>query len=152
MAAKIKKETYISPYKSEMIDGYLVQYIDDRAEEMELRASMIAKRPEAERLNMRNTSYFQTRCKNLVVKLYQIKDGEEFVDTLVKSVGVSMSGYFPYRDVIDIINRKKNELSFTPDDSVILGYITKSLDKNHVIAPKIAAIYKISHGDENAEN
>ena len=152
MAAKPKKETYISPYKSEMIGDYLVQYIDDKTTEMELRERIISKRPEAERLNMRITPYFQTRCKNLVIKMDATKEGDDFVDLLVKSVGVSMSGYFPYRDVIDIINKKKNTLTFDASDEVILGYVIKSLELNHVIAPKIAAIYKILHGEEMTEN
>ena len=72
---------------------------------------------------------------------------EKLVELLAKSCGVSMSSYFRYRDILDIVKEKKNVMEFSENDSEILGYIIKSLELNHVIAPKIKAIYALLNGD-----
>ena len=97
--------------------------------------------------DMKMTPYFETRCNNLVNKVYVCKTGAELVELLAKSCGVSMSSYFRYRDILDIVKEKKNTMEFSENDSEILGYIIKSLELNHVIAPKIKAIYALLNGD-----
>ena len=60
-----------------------------------------------------------------------------------------MSGHFRYRDVLDIVNLKKNDFELNDMEQEILGYVIKSLSVNHVIAPKIKAIYDLLTGDDS---
>lgn len=142
-----KTEKYASPYNIEMVsDGerqYIVQYIDeaDKAVEIEKRKAIFAKRPVFD--DYRATPFFETRSKNFVVKLWNIKTGAEFLTCLAKNSSLSMSSHFRYRDVIDIINVKKQTLVFTESELKFMEQIQKSLQLNNVIVPKITAIYNM---------
>jgi hypothetical protein len=150
MGEKKPKIQYVSPYQTEFLENYVIQFTDNRENEIAIREKMAAKRPSTEMWKL--TPYFQTRSRNLVNKLFLINDGHEFVDTLIKASGVTLSGYFLYRDVIDIVNSKQKTLAFNENDEKVLGFIVKSLELNHVIAPKIAAIYRIMNGVADDEN
>lgn len=154
MGEKKPKIQYVSPYQTEFLENYVIQFTDDRDRETEItiREDMANKRPSAEGWKL--TPFFKTRSQNLVNKLFLIKDGHEFVDTLIKASGVTLSGYFLYRDVIDIVNSKQTALrsSLNDNDKKILDFIIDSLNLNHVIAPKIAAIYRLMNGATDEEN
>lgn len=152
-----KSEKYTSPYNIEMVnDGerqYIVQYLDeeDKNVEMKNRNAIFAKRPAFD--DYRSTSFFETRCKNFVNKLYSINNGSELVESLAKNVSLSMSSYFRYRDIMDIIRTKRQVLTFTEQDTEMLDLIQKSLSMNNVIAPKIKAIYNLLYkSSDDASN
>lgn len=136
------KAKFISLYTTELVqDGdaaYVIQYSNDKDQEMNSRKAIMSRRDDP---NYRTTEYFEKRCNNFVQKLFVVKTGTEFVEMLVKSSGVSMSGFFKYRDVIDVINQRKSELIFSPEEAKTLNLIEKSLALNNVIAPKIKPIY-----------
>lgn len=145
------KDKYVSPYNTELIvigeRSVVIQYLPTESKDyvIAVKKSILAKRPGFD--DMKMTPYFETRCKNLVNKVYVCKTGAELVELLVKNCGVSMSSYFRYRDIIDIIKEKKDTMDFNETDSEVLGYIIKSLERNHVIAPKIKAIYSLLSGE-----
>lgn len=144
---------YSSPYITELVAvedrQIIIQYLPTESKDyvLAVRKTILAKRPTFD--DMKMTPYFETRCKNLVSKMYGCKTGTELVEMLVKSCGVSMSGHFRYRDIIDIVNSKKNDLEFNDIEKEILEYVIKSLSVNHVIAPKIKAIYTLLTGDDS---
>ena len=145
------KNKYVSPYNTELVvigdRSVVVQYLPTESKDYmtAVRKMILAKRPGFD--DMKMTPYFETRCNNLVNKVYVCKTGAELVELLAKSCGVSMSSYFRYRDILDIVKEKKNAMEFSENDSEILGYIIKSLELNHIIAPKIKAIYALLNGD-----
>ena len=151
----MKKATnkYVSPYTTELVAvpdrSIVIQYLPTESKDyiLAVRKTILAKRPTFD--DMKITPYFETRCKNFVTKLYGCKTGTEFVEMLVKNCGVSMSGHFRYRDVLDVVNSKKNDFEFNDMEQEILGYVIKSLSVNHVIAPKIKAIYTLLTGDDS---
>jgi hypothetical protein len=136
------KAKFISLYTTELIqDGdaaYIIQYSNDKDQELNSRKAIMARRDDP---NYRTTEYFEKRCNNFIQKLFVAKTGTEFVEMLVKSSSVSMSSFFKYRDVLDIINQRKSELTFSPEEFKTLNLIEKSLVLNNVIAPKIKPIY-----------
>lgn len=152
-----KSEKYTSPYNIELVtDGdiqYIIQYLDEEDKNVELknRNAIFAKRPAFD--DYRQTTFFETRCKNFVNKLYGVNNGSELVESLAKNVSLSMSSYFRYRDIMDIIKTKRQVLTFTAQDEEMLDLIQKSLSMNNVIAPKIKAIYNILYKNgEEASN
>lgn len=136
------KAKFISEYTIELVQdetaAYIIQYSGDKDNEMNNRRSIMSRRDDP---NYRITKYFETRSNNLVQKLFVAKTGTEFVEILVKSSGVSMSGYFRYRDVQDIIKQRKRDLTFSKEEALTLSLIEKSLTLNNVIAPKIKPVY-----------
>lgn len=144
------KNKYLSPYTTELVvinnRSIVIQYLPTESKDYILakRKMILAKRPEFDDLKI--TPYFETRAKNLVEKLYACKTGAELVELLIKNTNVTMSGHFRYRDVLDIVLTKQNELEFSETDKEVLSYIIKSLTVNNVIATKIRAIYMLLNG------
>ena len=145
---KVEKPKYTSPYKTEMIavngNNLLIQYRSDdlREEELNRRTVIFNHRIERNR-DFKMTPFFEKRSINILQKLFEAKSAEEVLDTAIKASTISISVYFRYRDFKDILNDKTKQFEFDQDQKEILGFIQESLDRNDVIAPKIAAIYNI---------
>ena len=142
--AKVK---YVSPYINEMVNSpigeYLVQYKDqeDKFVEMEKRKSWIQLRIEHDS-DLKLTPYCKTRCDNIIEKIYKAKTVEEVIHCCISAANISFSGYFPYRDFLDVLTEKINSIDNDNQDTTILELVKMSLKKNNVIAAKIVAIHK----------
>jgi hypothetical protein len=142
--AKVK---YVSPYTNEMINSpigeYLIQYKDqeDKLLEMSRREAWIKLRSECD-TDLKLTPYCQTRCTNIIEKIFKAKTIDDVISCCISAANISFSGYFPYREFLDILTEKMNTISTDGDDLTILKLVKMSLEKNYVIASKIVAFYK----------
>lgn len=149
------KDVYVSPYTTEIVDidgkKIVVQYLpsENKHDAINARKVVLSRRGNDD---LKMTDYFAKRSKNLVDKIYACKNGDELVELLVKNTGVTFSGHFLYRDVIDIITAKQPNLTFSQENEEIFKLIVISLKLNNVIAPKIKAVYQLTFGvsDEDA--
>lgn len=154
---KIQKPQYISPYKTEMVivegNSMLIQYETDivREQELQRRLDLFNRRIERNR-DFKMTPFFEKRSINILQKLFEAKTEEDVLDTAVKASSISISVYFRYRDFKDILNDKTKQFEFDQDQKEILGFIQESLDRNDVIAPKIAAVYNIVFKKKDEES
>lgn len=141
------KVVYTSKYKNEMVElqgvTVLVQFIDDEDRQMQIdKINEILSRRLAVSNDMRLTKFFETRAKNMLINLSVAKSAKEMLEVVLKSANVSMSGYYRYRDVYDMIMEKSEQFNMNNIETEITDLVLTSLEKNHVIAPKIPAIYK----------
>lgn len=149
------KVVYTSKYKDEMVNikgvTVLVQFINDEDKQIQInKIGEILSRRFTESNDMRMTKFFETRAKNMLVNLNAANSAKETLDVVLKSANVSMSGYYRYRDVYDILKEKSQTLEFNNIEAEVLDLTLTSLEKNHVIAPKIVAIYKkLSGANDN---
>ena len=152
------KTIYTSKYQNEMIElqgvTTIVQFVDDDDKQNQLDKinEILSRRLAAAGDDMRLTKFFETRAKNMLVNLDAAKSARETLEVVLKSANVSMSGYYRYRDVYDILKNKSVTLDFNNIESEVLDLTLTSLEKNHVIAPKIAAIYKKLSGSEDNDD
>ena len=146
MPRKIAKVEYQSPYKCELVQygnlSFVIQYVDDKDSEFEKRKIIFNKRNRIG-CDLKMTPYFQKRCENIIKTLFETQNASELIEVIAKSSNVSMSGYFKYRDYLDILKQKSLEMHFeTEDEKFIISSTIKSLELSNVIAPKIPAICK----------
>lgn len=146
---KMVKPKYESPYKTELViaeDGrsLLIQYrsecVVDRQRELERRKQILQKRPRNE--DFRLTEYFEKRSQNILQQLFTAASADDIYDIVIKSINVTYSMHFRYRDFKDILETKMSEMVFDDQQNMILEYVKTSLFLNDVIAAKIGAISK----------
>jgi uncharacterized protein YfkK (UPF0435 family) len=151
------KVVYTSKYKDEMVElqgvTVIVQFIDDEDKQNQIdKINEILSRRLAVSNDMRLTKFFETRAKNMLLNLYASKSAAEMLEVVLKSANVSMSGYYRYRDVYDMVKEKSEQFDMNNIESEIVDLVLTSLEKNHVIAPKISAIYKKLAGTDSDDD
>ncbi len=152
------KVVYTSKYKDEMVElqgaTTIVQFIDDEDKQKQLDKinEILSRRLAAAGNDMRLTKFFETRAKNMLLNLHVAKSAKEMLEVVLKSANVSMSGYYRYRDVYDMVKEKSEQFDMNNIESEITDLVLTSLEKNHVIAPKIPAIYKKLAGTDSDDD
>lgn len=148
MATKTKKPKYESPYRSSIVPigeyRMLVQYTSDEDYKVELerRSAIVGERLKHNR-DLKMTDYFEKRSVNILQHLFDAKTADDVLETVIKTVNISFSAYFRYRDFKDLLDQKISELEYTDEQREILDFVKESLDHHDLIAPKIGALYNI---------
>lgn len=151
-----KKEKYISMYETKMVDvnrqSLLIQTLlpTDELSEIEARSVILQKMIEHKH-DMKLTPYFEKRSENIIQSLFLADSPEALIDVVIKSISISQSMHFKYRDFQDILEQKMSSMTFADKQEELLRLVKKSLTLNNVIAPKIGAIWNLMNAEESEE-